>query len=51
MLLLVIILLVLAVCGSFPAWPHANGWGYGPFGGLGFVLLVLVVVLLFRGRL
>lgn len=45
-----IILLVFALLGAWPAWPHSAGWGYGPSGGLGLVLLI-VLVLLFAGRL
>lgn len=45
-----LILLILALVGSLPAWPHSSGWGYGPSGGLGLIVLV-VVVLLLTGRL
>ncbi|MCW3479965.1 DUF3309 domain-containing protein [Neisseriaceae bacterium JH1-16] len=48
MVLLVILLLLLI--GVFPTWPHSRGWGYGPSGGLGLVLLVLIV-LFFTGYL
>lgn len=46
MYLILIILLVLLLAGSFPAWPHSADWGYGPSGGLGLVLLILLVLLL-----
>jgi hypothetical protein len=36
--------------GVFPTWPHSRGWGYGPSGVLGLILVVLVVLLL-MGRL
>ena len=49
LILLLIILLVLSV-GSYPAWPYSRGWGYRPFGGLGLVVLILVVLLL-MGRI
>lgn len=42
MILLIVVLLM--VFGSFPAWPHSRSWGYGPSGGLGLVLLVIVVL-------
>ena len=42
--------LVLALIGAIPAWPHSRSWGYGPTGGLG-VVLIIVVVLLLTGRL
>ncbi len=47
---LIIILLILALIGGFPAWPHAANWGYGPSGVIG-VILVILVVLLLVGRL
>jgi hypothetical protein len=39
MRLVVLILLVLLVVGALPAWPHSSGWGYGPAGGVGFLLV------------
>lgn len=45
-----IVVLILMLLGVVPAWPHSRGWGYGPSGGLGVVLLILVVLLL-SGRL
>jgi hypothetical protein len=32
--------------GALPTWPHSRNWGYGPTGGLGLVLVILVVLLL-----
>ncbi len=45
-----LIVLVVMLLGAYPAWPHSRGWGYGPSGGLGLVLVVLVVLLL-MGRI
>ena len=42
MILLIVLILMLVVV--VPAWPHARGWGYGPSGILGAVVLVLVVL-------
>jgi hypothetical protein len=50
MVTILIVILVLMFLGSFPSWPHSRGWGYGPSGGLGLVLLILLV-LMFAGRL
>ena len=47
---LLIIVLVLALVGSLPTWPHSRSWGYYPSGGLGLVVLVLIILLL-MGRL
>ena len=47
---ILIIVLILALLGSFPRWPYSRGWGYYPTGGVGLVLLI-VVILLLMGRL
>ena len=30
-----------------PSWPHSKNWGYYPAGGLGLVVLILLVLLLY----
>jgi len=47
---ILIIILILAMIGAFPAWPHSSGWGYYPSGGIGLVLLILIILLL-MGRI
>jgi hypothetical protein len=44
--LLLIVLLVLLI-GALPAWPYSRGWGYYPSGGLGLVLLIILLLLVF----
>jgi uncharacterized protein DUF3309 len=44
--LILIIILVLALVGAFPAWPHSKRWGYGPSGGIGTLLVILLILLL-----
>jgi hypothetical protein len=46
---ILLIIIVLLLIGAIPSWPYSRGWGYGPSGLLGFVL-VLVVVLALLGR-
>jgi len=41
-----IVLLVLALVGALPRWPHSRNWGYFPTGGLGLVLVVVLILLL-----
>ena len=48
--LILLIVLVMLLLGSAPAWPHARNWGYGPSGGLG-VVLVIVLILVLMGRI
>lgn len=43
---ILLIVIVLMLIGSVPAWPHSRGWGYGPSGGLGLVFVILLVVVL-----
>jgi hypothetical protein len=47
---ILLIVLILMLIGAFPTWPHSRAWGYGPSGGLGLVLVILVVLLL-MGRI
>ena len=47
---ILLIVLVLMLIGAIPSWPHSRSWGYGPSGGLGLVVIVLVVLLL-SGRM
>ena len=43
---ILLILLVLALVGVFPTWPHSRGWGYGPSGIVGLILVVLLILFL-----
>jgi asparagine N-glycosylation enzyme membrane subunit Stt3 len=45
-----LVVLILALLGALPTWPHSRNWGYYPSGGLGLVVLILVILLLL-GRL
>ncbi|CAB3777519.1 hypothetical protein LMG28614_00405 [Paraburkholderia ultramafica] len=42
---ILLIVLILLLIGAFPSWPHSRSWGYGPTGGLGVVLIVVIVLL------
>lgn len=44
------ILLVLLIVGSLPTWPYSSGWGFYPAGGLGVLLLIALILVLFSGR-
>jgi hypothetical protein len=43
---ILIVILLLALLGALPRWPHSRSWGYYPSGGLGLVLLIVLVLLL-----
>jgi hypothetical protein len=47
---ILLIVLLLMLVGAVPAWPYSRNWGYGPSGGLGLVLIVLLVLFL-MGRI
>ena len=48
--MLLLVVLVVLLLGSLPAWPHSRSWGYAPSSGLGAVLVV-VIVLMMLGRI
>ncbi|TAN07727.1 MAG: DUF3309 domain-containing protein [Rhodanobacteraceae bacterium] len=48
--LVLLIIVILLLIGAVPRWGYNRSWGYGPSGGLG-VLLIVVLVLLSMGRL
>ncbi|MFZ2417913.1 MAG: DUF3309 family protein [Smithellaceae bacterium] len=50
MVTILIVILVLALVGVLPTWPHSKSWGFYPSGGVGLVLLVLIILLI-AGRI
>jgi hypothetical protein len=46
--LLLLIILILLLMGGLPSWPYSRGWGYGPSGMVGVVLVVLLLLLIFE---
>jgi hypothetical protein len=44
--LLLLIILILLLIGALPAWPYSRRWGYGPSGGIGTLLLVVLLLIL-----
>jgi hypothetical protein len=47
---ILLVILILALIGAIPVWPHSRTWGYAPGGIVGLVVIVLVVMFL-MGRL
>ena len=47
---ILLIILVRMLLGALPTWGHSKSWGYGPSGGLGLIL-VIVIILVVLGRI
>ncbi|MGA8048637.1 MAG: DUF3309 family protein [Burkholderiales bacterium] len=47
---ILLVILVLALLGVIPTWPHSRQWGYAPSGVIRVVLLV-VLILFLLGRI
>jgi hypothetical protein len=42
--MILLIVLVLALLGVIPTWPHSKSWGYAPGGMLGLIVIVVLVL-------
>ena len=47
---ILLVILILMLLGTLPAWPHSRGWGYYPSGGLGLIVII-VILLIFMERI
>ncbi len=41
---ILIVILVLALFGALPRWPHSRSWGYYPTGRVGLILTIVLVI-------
>jgi Protein of unknown function (DUF3309) len=41
---ILLVVLIILLIGALPTWPYSSGWGYGPTGGIGLLLVVLVIL-------
>ena len=48
-LVVLLVLLILLTVGGVPHWGYPHRWGYYP-SGIGLMLIILVIVVLFYGR-
>ena len=47
--LVVVILVLILLLGGLPTWGYSRNWGYGPSGGVGgLLLLVILLVFIFE---
>ncbi len=44
MSILLVALLVILLMGTFPRWGYNQGWGYGPSGGVGLILVIVLLL-------
>jgi hypothetical protein len=42
--LIIVIVLVLLLVGSFPVFPYSRNWGYRGSGALGTILLIVIIL-------
>jgi len=42
---LLLVLLLLLLIGSVPAWGYSRDWGYYPSGTVGLILIILIIML------
>lgn len=47
--MLLLILLAVLLVAVIPTWPYSRGWGYGPSGIGGIILVVVILWFLFGG--
>ena len=45
-MILILLLLVLLLAGSVPAWGYSRGWGYYPSGTVGLILIILIIMMM-----
>ena len=44
-MILLLVLLVILLIGTTPAWGYSRGWGYYPSGTIGIILIILIIML------
>jgi len=42
--LILLIVLIVLLMGGLPRWEYSRNWGYGPSGGLGLLVVILLVL-------
>jgi Protein of unknown function (DUF3309) len=48
LMFVIAVVLIIALVGSLPKWPHSKNWGYYPGGGIGLVILIILILLILR---
>jgi hypothetical protein len=42
--LILLIVVIVLLMGGLPTWNYSRNWGYGPSGGLGLLVVILLVL-------
>ncbi len=50
LMFVIAVVLIVALVGSLPKWPHSKNWGYFPVAGVSLAI-VIVLILVFSGWL
>jgi hypothetical protein len=43
---IILLLLIILLVASVPAWGYSRGWGYFPSGTIGLVLIILIIMMM-----
>jgi hypothetical protein len=46
---ILLVILILLLIGALPTWPYSARWGYYPSGGIGLLLVIVLLLLVFGG--
>lgn len=46
LLIIVVVILLIMMAGAWPSWGYSRGWGYYPFGGIGLILIIILILFL-----
>lgn len=50
LLTILVVVLILSIVSTGPWYGYSAGWGYGPSGLIGVILIILLIVWLVRGH-
>ncbi len=51
LLFVLAVVIVVALVGSLPIWPHSKSWGYYPIVGISAIILTIVLITVIAGHL
>ena len=48
LILILTIVVIIALVGSLPIWPHSKNWSFYPIGGVSLILIIILILLFVR---